>query len=151
MSKPRPDLPEIPGPPGLHEVCLLVEGLKLGYLVDDEKERLLIGLQGEKAHYDVAVAVSQEEALVYLGVREYLAVPRDHPRAAAVMRRLMELNATMVVGGHFEWNPEEREVRVAQMLSTECGVSEDGLKAALRALIDLADACHHELHRLVAT
>jgi hypothetical protein len=91
---------------------------------------------------------SDESDTVYFYVERYLVVPSDHARAAAVLRRLMELNWQLLVG-KFEWNPRTGEVRLSATLNTDSNFDRRAFRSIVRALDTIAARYGAELNDLL--
>ena len=91
---------------------------------------------------------SDESDTIYFYVERYLMLPSDHPQAAAVLRRLMELNWDLLVG-KFEWNPRSGEVRLGALLHTDSNFDRRAFRSIVRSLDAVAVRYHAELHSLL--
>jgi hypothetical protein len=85
---------------------------------------------------------------VYLYVERYLAVPATGATTPAVLRRLMELNWSLLLG-KLEWDSTDGEVRLAMVLNTDSNFDRRAFRSAVRGLSQLADRYWGELDRLV--
>ena len=137
------------GPPGLSEVCALLDELELRYLADEEHSAILLGFEGDNAEYDIYILVSQEKAIVYIAIAHYLDVPPTHERLGEIMRRLMELNWEFSLG-KLEWDSQDGEVRLSHTITTEDGLGRDALGVVIGYLVAAADRHYNELTSLVA-
>lgn len=137
-----------PGPPDLKTVCRFLDGMDLRYFVDGQGKTILLSFECDKADYDMFILVDQQHAFVYISLARYLQVPRDHPSFPAILTRLMEINWDLLLG-KFEWNPNDGEVRVAFTFTTENGLGQKALGAAISAILDVADKHYIELHALL--
>jgi len=99
---------------------------------------------------DVRLAYSDVTDTIYLYASEYLSAPSDGAHSDAVLRRLMELNWTMLLG-KFEWDPTDGEVRLAMVMNTDSNFDRRAFRSAVRGLNVLADRYYPELHRLETT
>lgn len=99
---------------------------------------------------DVRLAYSDVTDTIYLYAAEYLSAPSDGEHSNAVLRRLMELNWTMLLG-KFEWDPTDGEVRLAMVMNTDSNFDRRAFRSAVRGLNVLADRYYPELHRLETT
>lgn len=99
---------------------------------------------------DVRLAYSDVTDTIYLYAAEYLSAPSDGPHSDALLRRLMELNWTMLLG-KFEWDPTDGEVRLAMVMNTDSNFDRRAFRSAVRGLNVLADRYYPELHRLETT
>jgi hypothetical protein len=90
---------------------------------------------------------SDESDTIYFYFERYLLLPSDHPRAATVLRRLMELNWDLLVG-KFEWNPRTGEVRLSATLNTDSNFDRRAFRSIIAALDTLAARYAAELRDL---
>jgi hypothetical protein len=97
--------------------------------------------------YEVHLAYSDVTDTVYAYVDRYLVATSEAEHTNAVMRRLMELNWTMLLG-KFEWDPTDGEVRLAMILNTDSNFDRRAFRSTVRALVALADRHYGELNRL---
>jgi len=98
--------------------------------------------------FPVRMVYSDRTDTVYLYVERFLTVPADGQTTNAVLRRLMELNWTLLLG-KFEWSPTDGEVRIAMLLNTDSNFDRRAFRGAVRAIEQLADRYYNELDRLV--
>lgn len=99
---------------------------------------------------EVQLAYSDVTDTIYLYANRYLSAPSDGEHTNALLRRLMELNWTMLLG-KFEWDPTDGEVRLAMVLNTDSNFDRRAFRSAVRALGALGDRYYPELHRLETT
>jgi hypothetical protein len=99
---------------------------------------------------DVQLAYSDVTDTIYLYVNQFLSAPTDGEHTDPLLRRLMELNWTMLLG-KFEWDPTDGEVRLAIVLNTDSNFDRRAFRSGVRALTALADRYYPELHRLETT
>ncbi len=97
--------------------------------------------------YEVHLSYSDVTDTIYAYVDRYLVVTSESAHADVVMRRLMELNWTMLMG-KFEWDPTDGEVRLAMILNTDSNFDRRAFRSTVRALTSLADRHYGELNRL---
>jgi hypothetical protein len=97
--------------------------------------------------YEVHLAYSDVTDTIYAYVDRYLVATGDGAHTDVVMRRLMELNWTMLLG-KFEWDPTDGEVRLAMVLNTDSNFDRRAFRSTVRALTALADRHYGELNRL---
>ncbi|MFO0686550.1 MAG: hypothetical protein U0234_31105 [Sandaracinus sp.] len=100
--------------------------------------------------YEVHLAYSDVTDTIYAYIDRYLVAPGDGEHTDALMRRLMELNWTMLLG-KFEWDPTDGEVRLAMVLNTDSNFDRRAFRSTVRALTALADRHYGELNRLRET
>src|SRR5690606_18776640 len=84
---------------------------------------------------------------IYLYVDRYLMAPADEQTTPALLRRLMELNWTLLLG-KFEWDPTDGEVRLAMILNTDSNFDRRAFRSAVRGIGQLADRYFNELDRI---
>lgn len=97
--------------------------------------------------YEVHLNYSDVTDTIYVYVDRYLVATGDGAHTDVVMRRLMELNWTMLLG-KFEWDPTDGEVRLAMILNTDSNFDRRAFRSTVRALTALADRHYGELNRL---
>jgi hypothetical protein len=100
--------------------------------------------------YEVHLSYSDVTDTIYAYVDRYLVATSDAEHTDALMRRLMELNWTMLLG-KFEWDPTDGEVRLAMVLNTDSNFDRRAFRSTVRALTALADRHYGELNRLRET
>lgn len=98
--------------------------------------------------YEVHLAYSDVTDTIYAYIDRFLVATNDGAHTDAVMRRLMELNWTMLMG-KFEWDPTDGEVRLAMVLNTDSNFDRRAFRSTVRALAALADRHYGELNRLL--
>lgn len=84
---------------------------------------------------------------VYFYVERYLVAPAQAASTPAVLRRLMELNWTLLVG-KFEWNPRDGEVRLGAVLNTDSNFDRRAFRSIVLALDTTAARYREELRAL---
>jgi hypothetical protein len=99
---------------------------------------------------DIRLAYSDVTDTIYIYANQFLSAPSEGEHSDALLRRLMELNWTMLLG-KFEWDPTDGEVRLAMVLNTDSNFDRRAFRSAVRALGALADRYYPELHRLETT
>jgi len=97
--------------------------------------------------YEVHLAYSDVTDTIYAYIDRYLVATGEGAHTDVVMRRLMELNWTMLLG-KFEWDPTDGEVRLAMVLNTDSNFDRRAFRSTVRALTALADRHYGELNRL---
>jgi hypothetical protein len=100
--------------------------------------------------YEVHLAYSDVTDTIYAYVDRYLVATSDGDHTDVLMRRLMELNWTMLLG-KFEWDPTDGEVRLAMVMNTDSNFDRRAFRSTVRALVALADRHYGELNRLHET
>lgn len=80
---------------------------------------------------------SDETDTVYFYVERFLVLPPEGPKTDAVLRRLMELNAELLIG-KFEWNPRTGEVRLSAILNTDSNFDRRAFRSIVRTLDTLS-------------
>lgn len=97
--------------------------------------------------FPVQAIYSDRTDTIYLFVGRYLTVPADGDTTLALLRRLMELNWTLLLG-KFEWDSASGEVRLAMILNTDSNFDRRAFRSAVRGIGQLADRYYVELDRL---
>lgn len=97
--------------------------------------------------FEIRLAYSDVTDTVYLHIPRYIVAASDAPTTDRVMRRLMELNWTMLLG-KFEWDPTDGEVRLAMIVNTDSNFDRRAFRSAVRSIAELADRYHNELVRM---
>jgi hypothetical protein len=136
------------GPVDLDGVCSLLNGLELKYRAIPEKNAITLSFDADNGDVDLVLLVNKEAAVVYIAAVEFLKIPEDHPRFAEIMRRFMELNWELSLG-KFEWDPKDGEVRLSYAFTTEDGLGQNALGAAIAYIVKVADKRRPELKELV--
>lgn len=98
--------------------------------------------------FTVRLVYSDRTDTIYLFVERFLVVPADGQTTNAVLRRLMELNWSLLLG-KFEWDSTDGEVRLAMVLNTDSNFDRRAFRSAVRGIGQLADRYWGELDRLV--
>ena len=98
--------------------------------------------------FTVHLVYSDRTDTVYLYVERYLSAPADGATTDALLRRLMELNWSLLLG-KFEWSSSDGEVRLAMILNTDSNFDRRAFRSAVRGIGQLADRYFNELDRLV--
>jgi hypothetical protein len=99
--------------------------------------------------FPVHMVYSDRTDTIYLYVERYLEAPADADGTPALLRRLMELNWTVLLG-KFEWDPTDGEVRLAMVLNTDSNFDRRAFRSAVRGIGQLADRYYGELQRLAS-
>ena len=97
--------------------------------------------------FSVHVVYSDRTDTIYMYVERYLSAPADGRSTNVVLRRLMELNWTLLLG-KFEWDATDGEVRLAMILNTDSNFDRRAFRSAARGIGQLADRYFNELDRL---
>ncbi len=120
--------------------------------IDSQRAHCQLTQRGASSdrEYQVELAYSDVADSVYMYVDRYLVAPSDGAHTDALMRRLMELNWTMLLG-KFEWDPTDGEVRLAMVMNTDSNFDRRSFRSMIRALSSLADRYYGELDRLGTT
>lgn len=119
---------------------------------DAERAHCAFDQEGETSdrNLEVRLAYSDVTDTIYLYIPGYLTAASDGEHTDAVMRRLMELNWTMLIG-KFEWDPTDGEVRLGTVLHTDSNFDRRAFRAAIRGVGALADRHYAELDRIART
>ena len=136
------------GPVDLDQVQKLLNGLELKYRVIPEKNAITLSFEADNGDVDLVILVNKEAAVVYIAAVEMMKVPEDHPKVQDMMRKFMELNWELSLG-KFEWDPKDGEVRLSYAFTTEDGLGQSALGAAIAYLVKVADKRRPELKALL--
>jgi hypothetical protein len=98
--------------------------------------------------FEIHLVYSDHTDTIYVYVQRYLVVPPNEQTTPAVLRRLMELNWTLLLG-KFEWDSTSGEVRLAMVLNTDSNFDRRAFRSAVRGIGQLADRYYRELDRMV--
>ena len=97
--------------------------------------------------FEAHMVYSDRTDTIYLYVDHYLVATPDADGTPAVLRRLMELNWSLLLG-KFEWDATDGEVRLAMILNTDSNFDRRAFRSAVRGIGQLADRYYNELERL---
>ncbi|MBX3274469.1 MAG: YbjN domain-containing protein [Sandaracinaceae bacterium] len=116
---------------------------------DAQRGRCQFSVRGMTTGRDFTVHLvySDRTDTVYLYVERYLSAPADGASTDALLRRLMELNWSLLLG-KFEWSSSDGEVRLAMILNTDSNFDRRAFRSAVRGIGQLADRYFNELDRL---
>lgn len=98
--------------------------------------------------FTIHLVYSDRTDTIYLYVERYLVAPADGQTTNAVLRRLMELNWSLLLG-KFEWDSTDGEVRLAMVLNTDSNFDRRAFRSAVRGIGQLADRYWGELDRIL--
>jgi len=98
--------------------------------------------------FEISLVYSDETDTVYFSVKRYLVAPADAASTPDVLRRLMELNWSLLLG-KFEWDPSSGEVRLAMVMNTDSNFDRRAFRSIARAIGPVADRYLGELSRLI--
>lgn len=117
---------------------------------DEQRGRCTFTARGISTgrEFTVHAVYSDRTDTIYLYVQRYLVVPADGPTTGAVLRRLMELNWSLLLG-KLEWDSTDGEVRLAMVLNTDSNFDRRAFRSAVRGIGQLADRYWGELDRLL--
>lgn len=101
-------------------------------------------------NFQVSLAYSDVTDTIYIYIPGYLTATSDGEHTDLLMRRLMELNSTMLLG-RFEWNSAEGEVRIGAVLHTDSNFDRRAFRSAVGDFVVLADRHYAELDRIART
>lgn len=102
---------------------------------------------GAEGDLDINLAYSDVTDTLYFYVQNFLSVPSDGEHTDAVMRRMMELNWTMLLA-KFEWDPSDGEVRIGTVLHTDSNFDRRAFRSAVRAIRDATSRFRPELDHI---
>lgn len=117
--------------------------------VDAQRARCTFTARGITTgrEFPVHMVYSDRTDTIYMYIERYLVAPPDGQATNAVLRRLMELNWTLLLG-KFEWDATDGEVRLAMILNTDSNFDRRAFRSAVRGIGQLADRYYNELDRL---
>lgn len=117
---------------------------------DAQRARCSFNARGITTGRDFAIRLvySDRTDTIYFFIENYLSAPADGQSTNVVLRRLMELNWTLLLG-KFEWDPTDGEVRLAMILNTDSNFDRRAFRSAVRGIGQLADRYYNELDRLI--
>ncbi len=117
--------------------------------VDAQRARCRFTARGLTTGRDFAIRLvySDRTDTVYLYVERYLRATAEADTTLPLLRRLMELNWTILLG-KFEWDPTDGEVRLAMILNTDSNFDRRAFRSAIRGIGQLADRYLLELERI---
>lgn len=117
---------------------------------DEQRARCSFSARGITTgrDFEIRAVYSDRTDTIYLYVERYLMAPADGQTTGALLRRLMELNWTLLLG-KFEWDPTAGEVRLAMVLNTDSNFDRRAFRSAVRGIGQLADRYFNELDRVV--
>jgi len=122
---------------GIHARCT-TDNPKLG------RCRYSYRSQGVGVTFDMVIEYSDESDTLYMWANRYLMIPAASANLGATLRRMMELNAEMLVG-KLEWNPEQGEARLSAVVSTDSNFDRRAFRGTVRALHSLCERYFREL------
>ncbi len=98
--------------------------------------------------FTIQLVYSDRTDTIYIYVERFLVVPADGQTTNAVLRRLMELNWSLLLG-KLEWDSTDGEVRLAMILNTDSNFDGRAFRSAVRGIGQLADRYRGELDRIL--
>ncbi len=118
--------------------------------MDRERGRCTFTARGISTgrEFTVHLVYSDRTDTIYAYVERYLVAPADGETTPALMRRLMELNWSMLLG-KLEWDSTDGEVRLSMVINTDSNFDRRAFRSAIRAIGQLADRYWGELDRIV--
>jgi len=118
--------------------------------VDPQRARCEFSARGITTgrEFPVHMVYSDRTDTLYLYVERFLVAPADGQTTDALLRRLMELNWTLLLG-KFEWNSTDGEVRLAMIVNTDSNFDRRAFRSAVRGIGQLADRYYNGLDRLL--
>lgn len=99
--------------------------------------------------FRVEMIYSDRTDTVYLYIARYLSASPEAADLGRLMQRLMELNWSLL-GGKFEWNPTDGEVRLSMLLNTDSNFDRRAFRGIVRGLGQVADRYYGQLAELAA-
>ncbi|HJL01436.1 MAG TPA: hypothetical protein RMH85_08615 [Polyangiaceae bacterium LLY-WYZ-15_(1-7)] len=126
---------------GLEPVCEVESPLRarctFHHVTDDARRELT-------AH----ALYSDVSDTIYLWIPGVVLAPPESPATPGLLRRLMELNGTLLVP-KLEWSPSDGEVRLSAVLRTDSNLDRRALRQVIRILFATASRYAPELERMV--
>lgn len=117
--------------------------------MDSERGRCRFTARGISTgrEFTVHLVYSDRTDTIYAYVERFLSAPADADTTPALLRRLMELNWTLLLG-KLEWDSTDGEVRLAMVLNTDSNFDRRAFRSAIRGIGQLADRYWGELDRI---
>lgn len=98
--------------------------------------------------FDMQLEYSDDSDTIYHWVNRYLALPAASPRAPDVLRRLMQLNWTMLIA-KLQWDSRSGEVRLSAVENTDSNFDRRAFRSTVQALHNKAGQLYRELDALI--
>ena len=116
---------------------------------DAERARCSFTARGITTGREFAVRLvySDQTDTIYFYVERYLVAPASAEQTNAVLRRLMELNWSLLLG-KFEWDASDGEVRLAMLMNTDSNFDRRAFRSIIRSIGQVADRYWGELSAL---
>ncbi|MBX3248830.1 MAG: YbjN domain-containing protein [Myxococcales bacterium] len=92
---------------------------------------------------------SDESDTVYVWVPRLVVAPPEDPATPAVLRRIAELNWSMLTT-KLEWNPSDGEVRLSAVLHTDSSFDRRAFRNLVRVVLSLAGRHGPQLEALLS-
>jgi hypothetical protein len=114
------------------------------------RARCQYALQSDAAgtRFDMQLEYSDDSDTIYHWVNHYLALPATSPRAPDVLRRLMQLNWTMLIA-KLQWDSRTGEVRLSAVENTDSNFDRRAFRSTVQALHNKAGQLYRELDGLI--
>lgn len=97
--------------------------------------------------FEAHAIYSDDTDTIYFCVEHYLDAPPAAASTTVLLRRLMELNWSTLVG-KFEWNPRDGEVRLSAVLNTDSNFDRRAFRSTVLAVDTIGARYHAELSAL---
>ncbi len=95
----------------------------------------------------LALTYDDRSDAIYVFFERYATLRADAPNAAAVTRRLLEMNWEMLIG-KFEWSSSSGEIRLSTVLHTDSNFDRRAFRSIVHSMLRLADRYASELTQL---
>lgn len=106
--------------------------------------------RGTEREFDVHVVYSDDTDTIYFYVARLATALPDGPSTPRVLRRLMELNWSLLVA-KLEWNAADGEIRLSMVQNTDSNFDRRAFRGLVRRIGALADRYSRELEGLSAS
>jgi hypothetical protein len=87
--------------------------------------------------FPVRLVYSDVTDTVYMYVDGFFEAPPDAPHTPKLLRRVMELNWTMLAG-KLEWNPADGAIRLSMLMHTDSNFDRRAFRSLVQTLLDEA-------------
>jgi hypothetical protein len=100
-----------------------------------------------RRRFYLALTYDDRSDAIYVFFERYATLRSDAANAAAVSRRLLEMNWEMLIG-KFEWNSTSGEIRLSTVLHTDSNFDRRAFRSIVHSMLRLADRYANELATL---
>lgn len=98
--------------------------------------------------FDMWIEYSDDSDTIYHYANRYLSMPANGPHVDAVLRRLMNLNWSMLIG-KFEWDAEDGEIRLSAIENTDSNFDRRAFRSTVQAHHNLAERYYRDLDAMI--